>query len=68
MNMLLSDTMDGANARIALMRLSADKPAQAEIVLRHIKCLEDTYDRLLCLTSALVGLVGSLIIVRFWES
>ena len=68
MTALLSDMMDGSNARITLMRLSADKPAQAEIVLRYIKRLEDTYDRLLWLTSALVGLVGSLIIIRFWES
>ena len=68
MNMLLSDMMDGVDARIALMRLSTDKPDQAEIMLRHIKRLEDTYERLLRLTSALVGLVGGLIITRFWES
>lgn len=66
MNTLLSDMMDGVNARITLMRLSADKPDQAEIVLRHIKRLEDRYERLLWLTSALVGLVGALVIIRFW--
>lgn len=62
------DPMDGVNARIALMRLSADKPDQAEIVLRHIKRLENTHERLLWLTSALVGLVGALVIIRCWES
>lgn len=57
------DTMDGVNARIALIRLSADKPAETEIVLRYVRRLEDMYTRLEILACCLAGMVTNIIAV-----
>lgn len=63
MTMLLSDMMDGVNARIALMRLSADKPAETEAVMRYVRRLEDLYTRLEMLACCLVGMAAGMIAV-----
>jgi len=57
------DTMDGVNARITLMRLSADKPDQAEAVMRYVRRLEDLYTRLEALAGCLVGVATGMIVV-----
>lgn len=57
------DTMDGVNARIALMRLSADKPAETEAVMRYVRRLEDMYTRLEVLAGCLVGMATGMIVV-----
>lgn len=62
--------MSRVNLWMALFRLGANAGTvdDSKLVGMYIKRLENTHERLLWLTSALVGLVGALVIIRCWES